>query len=107
MARRRRFSEPRSSIDTWAGYGLGSPVICLSLRRQLRERLLQRVDEQIGVVVRERHRWADLHHVVIWPVRSEQHSPFSHSIHHERRLGAGRLEGLAIAHQLDAEEKAR
>src|SRR5579862_2000496 len=70
------------------------------------ERLLEGLDEQVRIIVAERHRGPDLHDVVVRPVGAEQDAALAHPVGDERGLLTRRLQGLAVLHELHAEEEA-
>ena len=65
---------------------------------------IQGCQQVIGVRYGKRHGWPDLEDIVHRSIGAKQDAVFCHAVNDKIRLGAGRLESVAIADQFQALE---
>src|SRR5207302_10060545 len=82
-----------------------SLVKSLWLSRDDLQHLVQAVNQEIGVVLGKTHRRLDAQHVAAEPGLAEEQAPLLPQFEHVGRLARGRLLGLAVADQFDAEHQ--
>src|SRR5215469_3258972 len=98
-----RIALPHSLI-IWAR-APGSEAACASVLRV--ERLLERLEQEVGVLRLERERRADLEHVAVASGGADQDAAAAHSVHHAFCLRRPDEPAHRVGAQLDAQEESR